>query len=152
MANTYTQIYIQMVFVVQGRENLIKERNREQLEKYISGVVTQKKSKVLAIYCNPDHTHVLIGVNPAISISDMGKHIKTSSSRWINENKWVMGRYTWQVGFGAFSYSKSQIVSVAKYIRNQPLHHKNRSFRDEYLNLLSKFEIDYDDKYLFEWL
>ena len=152
MANTYTQIYIHMVFVVQGRENLIKEKNRAELEKYISGIISQNKSKLLAIYCNPDHTHVLIGLNPSISISDMGKHIKTSSSRWINEKRWVMGKYTWQVGFGAFSYSKSQIEAVTRYIRNQPIHHKNLSFRDEYLTLLSKFDIDYNEKYLFEWL
>ncbi len=104
----------------------------------------------MAIYCNPDHIHILIGLHPTIAISDMVRDIKASSSKWINENKWVKGRFRWQEGFGAFTYSKSQIDTVAKYILNQPEHHRKKSFKEEYLDLLHKADIHYDEKYLFE--
>ena len=152
MANTYTQIYVQIVFAVQGRKNLIKENNREKLEKYICGIVTNNKSKPLAIYCNPDHVHVLIGLHPSVSISDMAKFIKGNSSKWINENNWMDNKFNWQGGFGAFTYSKSQIDSVVKYILNQPEHHKKSTFREEYLKFLHAFEVEYDEKYLFDWI
>ena len=152
MANTYTQIYVQIVFAVQGRQNLISEKIREKLEKYICGIVTNKKSKPLAIYCNPDHTHVFIGLHPSVSVSDMARDIKANSSKWINEEKLIKGKFSWQEGFGAFTYSKSQIDSVVKYILNQPEHHKKLTFREEYIDFLKKFEIDYDEKYLFNWL
>ncbi len=151
MPNTYTQIYVQIVFAVQGRQNLISENNREKLEKYICGIVSNKKSKPLAIFCNPDHTHILIGLHPSVSISDMARDIKANSSKWINEQKMVLGKFNWQEGFGAFTYSKSQIDAVAKYILNQPEHHKKTSFKDEYIDFLKKFEIEYDEKYLFKW-
>ena len=151
MSNTYTQIYVQIVFAVQGRQNLITENNREKLEKYICGIVSNKKSKPLAIFCNPDHTHILIGLHPSVSISDMARDVKANSSKWINEQKMIMGNFNWQEGFGAFTYSKSQIDAVAKYILNQPKHHKRTLFKDEYINLLKKFKIDYDEKYLFKW-
>ena len=114
MANTYTQIYVQIVFSVRGRENFIPEKRRIELEKYMCGIVSNKKSKPLAVYCNPDHTHILIGLHPSISTSDMAKDIKSNSSRWINENRWMRGRFYWQEGFGGFTYSKSQIDTVAK--------------------------------------
>ena len=151
MANTYTQIYIQLVFAVQGRQNLISEKYRNELEKYICGIVNNKKSKPLAIYCNPDHTHILIGLHPSTSISDMARDIKSSSSKWIKEKNWVKGSFSWQEGYGAFSYSKSQIDAVVKYILNQPEHHKKTSFKDEYLNILQKLNIQFDKKYLFEF-
>lgn len=151
MHNTYTQIYIQIVFAVQGRQNLISEKWRERLEKYICGIINHNKSKPLAIYCNPDHTHVLIGLHPATSISEMARDIKANSSKWINENKFVMGKFSWQEGYGAFSYAKSQVDAVVKYILNQPEHHKQSGFREEYLNMLQKAEIEYEEKYLFEW-
>ncbi len=151
MANTYTQIYVQIVFALQGRKNLIKSTYRERLEKYICGVISNKKSKPFAIYCNPDHTHTLIGLHPSISISDIARDIKSNSSKWINENQWIKGKFSWQEGFGAFTYSKSQIDSVVKYILNQPQHHKKISFQEEYINFLKKFEIEYDEKYLFKW-
>ena len=151
MPNTYTQIYVQIVFAVQGRENLIVAKNREKLEKYICGIVSGKKSKPLAIYCNPDHTHILIGLHPSISISDMTRDIKANSSKWINENKLVIGKFNWQNGFGAFTYSKSQINSVIEYILKQLEHHKKISFKDEYITFLKKFEIEYNEKYLFDW-
>ena len=151
MANTYTQIYVQIVFTVQGRQNLITEKYRDELEKYICGIVNNIKSKALAIYCNPDHTHILIGLNPSISISNMARDIKASSSKWINDKKWIGGRFSWQEGYGAFTYSKSQIDTVVKYILNQPDHHRKKTFKEEYLKILNDYGIQYDDKYLFDW-
>jgi REP element-mobilizing transposase RayT len=152
MPNTYTQIYIQIVFAVQGRQNLITEEIRDKLEKYICGIISQKKSKPLAIYCNPDHTHILIGLHPTISISDIARDIKANSSKWINESNFISGKFNWQEGFGAFSYSKSQIDGVIKYILNQPIHHKRSSFKDEYIDFLKRFNIEFDEKYLFKWI
>ena len=151
MANTYTQLYIQIVFAVKGRQNLVSEKWRDRLEKYICGIINKNESKPLAIYCNPDHIHLLIGLHPSISISDMARDIKSNSSKWINENKWVMGKFSWQEGYGAFSYSNSQIDNVIKYILNQPEHHNKVTFKNEYLSMLQKSEIDYDERYLFEW-
>ena len=124
MANTYTQIYVQIVFAVRSRENRIAEKHREELERYICGIVRNNNSKALATYCNPDHTHILVGLDPSISISDMARDIKANSSRWINENRWIAGKFSWQEGYGCFSYSKSQIDVVAKYILNQSEHHR----------------------------
>jgi len=152
MANTYTQIYVQIVFAVQGRQNLISEGIREKVEKYICGIVSNKKSKPIAIYCNPDHLHILIGLHPSISVSDMTRDIKASSSKWMNEEKMIIGKFKWQEGFGAFSYSKSQIDAVVKYIANQPEHHKKTTFKDEYIQFLRNFEIEYNEKYLYEWI
>ena len=151
MANTYTQMYVQIVFAVQDRNNLISLKNRDELEKYICGIILNKKSKPLAIYCNPDHTHILIGFHPTTSVSDLTRDIKASSSKFINDKKWVLGKFCWQDGFGAFTYSRSQIDAVAKYILNQQKHHKKRSFKDEYIEILAKLDIDYDEQYLFEW-
>lgn len=151
MANTYTQLYIQFVFSVKGRANLIKEAFRDELEKVISGIVANQKCKTYAIYCNPDHTHVFVGMHPTMSPSKLMEHVKSGSSKWINEKKYIGGKFSWQSGFGAFTYSKSHIDRVVKYILNQPEHHKKQSFKDEYLLLLKKFEIDYNAQYLFEW-
>ncbi len=151
MANTYTQIHIQLVFATKGKLCLIAEKHRPSIEKYICGIVNNKQSKPLAIYCNPDHIHILIGLHPSISISDMARDIKAHSTKWINENKLMIGKFAWQEGFGAFSYSKSQIDRVVKYILNQPEHHKKTTFKDEYLKILKKSEINYDEQYLFEW-
>lgn len=151
MANTYSQIYIQIVFAVKGRINLIHGAIRDELEKYICGIIANNKSKALAIYCNPDHTHVLIGLHPTISISDLCREVKANSSKFINEKKWFKGKFNWQDGYGAFSYSKSQIDDVIKYIINQPNHHKRKTFKEEYLKILQRLEIDYDERYLFSW-
>ena len=107
------------------------------------GILSNNKSKPLAIYCNPDHTHVLLGLHASISISEMAWDIKANSSKWVNENKFIRGKFNWQEGYGAFSYSSSQIDVVAKYILNQPQHHKRTSFKEEYLEILKKSEIDY---------
>ena len=151
MANTYTQLYVQFVFSVKGRENLIKEKFRDELEKVMCGIITDHKCKTYAIYCNPDHTHIFVGLHPTISVSKIIEQVKAGSSNWLNEKKYIAGKFSWQDGYGAFTYSKSHIDKVVKYILNQSEHHKKQSFREEYLSFLDKFEIDYDPKYLFEW-
>lgn len=130
---------------------MIKEKFRDELEKVMCGIVTNHISKVYAIYCNPDHTHILVGLHPTISVSKLIEQVKSGSSNWLNEKKYNVGKFSWQDGFGAFTYSKSHIDKVVKYILNQSEHHKKQSFREEYLSFLSKFEIEYDPKYLFEW-
>ncbi len=152
MANTYTQVYIQIVFTVKRRQNLIAKEHREKLHKYISGIIKKRNQKMLAIFAMPDHIHLLVGLKPDISISDLVRDIKAGSSKYINDSKWIPIRFNWQKGFGAFSYSKNQIDYVIKYILNQEEHHKKESFQKEYINFLKKFEIDYKDEYLFEWI
>jgi len=152
MANTYSQIYIQMVFAPWGRANVIREYFRDELEKYICGIMNAKNQKPLAIYCMPDHTHLLTGLKPTMSISDLMRDVKASSSGFINEKNWVKGKFQWQDGYGAFSYSRSHLDPVIKYILNQPQHHKKRSFREEYIGFLKKFNVEYDERYLFEWI
>lgn len=152
MANTYSQIYIQNVFAVKGRENIVKESFRDELEKYIRGIVNGKSQKVLAIYCMPDHTHLLLSIKPNISISDLVRDIKANSSGFIHEKKFLRSTFYWQEGFGAFSYSKSHLDNVIKYILSQPQHHRKKSFKEEYLEFLKKFEVEYDERYLFEWI
>ena len=152
MPNTYSQIYIQIVFAVKGRENLISKIHREELHKYITGIVQNRGQKMLSIFCMPDHVHLLVGIKPSIAISDLVRDLKAGSSNFINQQHWVKGKFNWQEGFGAFSYSKSQIDTVIKYILSQEEHHKKTTFREEYFNFLEKFEIDYDEKYVFEWI
>ena len=150
MANTYTQIFIQAVFAVQGRQSLIQKENKEELHRYIAGIVRNKGQKLLAINCMPDHAHILIGLKPDCVLSDLVKIVKTSSTDFINKKRWVLGRFSWQEGFGAFSYSHSQLDAVIKYIRNQEAHHRKQAFKDEYLALLRKFRIAFKDEYLFD--
>ncbi len=151
MPNTYSQIYIHIVFAVKGRNNFIQEEHREQVEKYISGIINKYSCKCLSIFCNPDHAHILISFNPATSISEMVRLIKSNSSKFINENKWLPFGFLWQEGYGAFSYSQSQIGDVKHYISNQAEHHRKKSFREEYILMLKKFNIDFDTRYLFMW-
>lgn len=151
MPNTYSQIYIQIIFAVKGRECFIKESFREELQKYISGIVTNKKQKLYSIYCMPDHAHLFISMKPDMAISDLVRDIKSNSSSFIKEKKWVNSLFSWQGGFGAFSYSKSQTKAVVDYILTQPKHHRKMTFREEYLDFLNKYEIEYDEKYLFEF-
>jgi REP element-mobilizing transposase RayT len=141
-----------MVFVVKGRQNLISKQYREELHKYITGIVQNRGNKMLAVFCMPDHTHVLVGLHPANAVSDLTRDIKAGSSQLITNNNWVKGKFNWQVGFGAFSYSRNQIDTVIKYILNQEEHHKKKTFKEEYLQFLKDFEIEYDEKYLFEWI
>jgi len=152
MANTYTQIYIHAVFAVQGRQNLIRKENKEELHKYITGIVQNKGQKLIAINSMPDHAHVFIGMKPTIVLSDLVRDVKNNSSNFINEKKWIRGHFNWQKGFGAFSYGHSQIDVVVKYILNQEKHHEKKTFKQEYMELLQKFAVEYDEKYLFEWI
>jgi putative transposase len=152
MANTYSQIYLQLVFSPFKRENIIPVKHKEELQKYTTGIIQNRKHKLLAINFMRDHVHILIGYNPSQPLPDLLRDIKANTSKFINENKWIPGKFQWQNGYGAFSYSNSQIDSVVKYINNQEEHHKTNKFRDEYLKLLEQFEIDYDKDYLFDWI
>jgi putative transposase len=151
MANTYTQIYIQVVFAVEGRQNLIVPEHNDELQKYITGIVTSQKQKLIAINNMPDHLHLLVGLRPDSCLSDLVRDIKANSSKFINEKHWVIGRFSWQEGFGAFSYSRSQLDTVIHYIQNQQKHHAKQTFRDEYVELLQKFEVEYDGRYIFKF-
>ncbi len=151
MGNTYTQIYIQIVFAVKGRECFIKESFREELQKYMTGIITNKKQKLYAIYCMPDHTHIFVSMKPDMSISDLARDIKANSSSFIKEKKFVNSTFSWQEGFGAFSYSKSLASNVVNYILKQPEQHQKITFRTEYMNLMEEFGVEYNEKYLFEF-
>ncbi len=151
MANTYTQLYVQYVFAVKGRQHLIPKAYKEQIHRYITGVVQKRKHKLLAVNCMPDHTHIFIGLHPTQSISDLASDIKTAATKFIKQQSWMRFAFSWQIGYGAFSYSRSQIDVVVKYVLNQEIHHQQQTFREEYLNFLRKFEVEYDEKYLFEF-
>ncbi|MES2730451.1 MAG: IS200/IS605 family transposase [Bacteroidota bacterium] len=152
MANTFSQIYLQFVFAVKHRESLIAKEHKEELHKYITGLVQNRQAKMLAIHCMPDHTHLFVGFKPTILIADFVKEIKVESNEFINSQKWVKGKFGWQEGYGVFSYSHSHIDAVVKYVHNQPIHHQKKTFRQEYLELLSKFEISFEEKYLFDFI
>lgn len=152
MANTYTQIHIHIIIAVQNRQSLIREEWSSDLYKYITGIVQNHGHKVLQINGTPDHAHVLIGFRPTQSLSDLMKYVKQDSTKWINHNAYVNGRFSWQKGFGAFSHSRSQVPQVVKYIQQQKEHHKKRSFREEYLEFLQKYEVDFDERYIFKSL
>jgi REP element-mobilizing transposase RayT len=144
-------MYIQIVFAVKRRQNLIQKKWKDELHKYICGIVNGKEQKVYAIGGVEDHIHILVSIKPNIAISDLVRDIKANSSKWINENEFVRGKFQWQEGFGAFSYAQSQLDNVIAYINNQEQHHQKKTFKDEYLTLLQKFDIEYDEKYLFDW-
>ena len=148
MANTYTQIYLHVVFAVSQRACVIGSRWREELQKYITGIVTGNGQKLIAIYCMPDHAHVLLGLKPDMAPSDLIRDIKAGSTNHINEQRWIGCRFSWQEGFGAFSVSRRNLQSVIDYIRDQESHHRTSSFQEEYLALLEKHEIEYDERYL----
>jgi putative transposase len=150
MPNTYYNLRIQLVFAVKGRASLITPLIKEELEKYICSIISLNKSKPLAIYCNPDHVHVLIGLHHTIAISDLAKLIKSNSSKWLNQKHYEHSKFSWQSGYAAFSYSQSHLSSVANYIENQDTHHKQYDFREEYLSFLESENISFDAKYLFE--
>jgi putative transposase len=152
MANTYSQIYVQVVFAVQGRENLIEREWKDALYKYITGIIKNNNQKLLAINGVSNHIHILLNIKPNISLSDLVRDIKANSSRFVNEKQFVKGKFSWQEGFGAFSYSISQLDDVIQYIQNQEEHHKETSFKDEYLKYLNRFNIEFDEKYVFEWI
>ena len=150
MANTYTQIHIHAVFVVKYRHALIDKTWREKLYKYISGIIEKQGHKLLAINGMPDHLHIFFGMRPTQSISKLMQDIKGDSSKWINTNKFAKGKFEWQSGYGAFSYSKSQVNLVIDYIKNQEAHHHKKTFTDEYKEMLEKFNVEYDERFLFK--
>ncbi len=189
MSNTYTQIYIHIVFAVKGRQNLIPKEHKTELHGYIMGIIKKKKQTVIQINSMPDHIHILVGITPDTPVSNLVRDIKansskfivksenkftfhqgtnalpplarfvTSPSRWcignygiyyINQKRWVMGRFEWQVGFGAFSYSRSHLDALVKYIKNQEKHHMGKTFREEYLEILERFNVNYNERYIFD--
>ena len=151
MANTYSQLYVQIVFAVKGRENLIQFSWENELYKYITGIIKNKGQKLLAINGMPDHIHILIGFKPNCNISELVREIKKSSHSFINEKKYCKTRFYWQEGFGAFTYNHSMLDKIVSYINNQKLHHKTKTFKEEYLEILQKFEIEFDSRYMFDF-
>ena len=151
MANTFSQIYLQFVFAVQNRQSLIAKEHKEELHKYITGIVQNRKAKMLAVNCMPDHTHLFVGFKPTILISDFVKEIKVESNEFINDKNWVRGQFNWQEGYGVFSYGHSQLDKVINYVLTQEINHQKRTFKQEYLGLLKKFDIKFEDRYLFDF-
>lgn len=152
MPNTYTQIHLHFVFAVKHRQSLIAEAVRIRVEKYITGIVQNFGHKLLAIYCMPDHTHLFTGFRPAQSVADFMREVKSGSAEFINQQQLATAHFNWQEGYGAFSYSHSHVPNVVNYILTQPEHHRKRTFREEYLDLLKKFDIAYNENYLFTWI
>ncbi|MBA4410517.1 MAG: IS200/IS605 family transposase [Bacteroidota bacterium] len=150
MANTYSQIYLHFVFAVQNRISLISPKWQVELYKYMSGIITNNGHKMYAINGMPDHVHSLVSMNPKQAPSDLMHDVKRSSSLWINENRFVTGKFAWQEGFGVFSYGHSQIPDIAKYIEQQKKHHEKRTFIEEYIQFLKLFEIEYDERYVYK--
>lgn len=152
MANTYSQVYLQFIFAVKGKQSIINPKYNDELQKYITGIVQNRKQKLLAINNVPDHLHILVGFGTTMSIADFIEEVKSISSKFINEKNWIQGKFEWQRGYGVFSYSRSQIDQVIRYIQKQQEHHIKKSFKDEYLEFLRKFEVEFDERYLFEWI
>ncbi len=152
MSGTYSQIYIQYVFAVKGKQNLLQKPWREDVFKYISGIIKSKGQKSIIVNGVEDHVHMFVGLKPSMNISDLVRDIKNNSSKFINEQKYLPVKFAWQEGYGVFSYSHSHIDNVYKYIANQEEHHKKKSFKEEYLDFLEKFQVEYNEKYLFDWL
>jgi REP element-mobilizing transposase RayT len=152
MPGTFSQLYIQLVFAVKGRENVIQKSWKDDLHKYIAGVIKGKDQKPIIVNGMPDHIHVFVGLRPAMAISDLVRDIKNNSSNFINDSRLVKGKFAWQEGYGAFSYAHSQLDTVYNYILNQEEHHKKKTFREEYIDFLQKFQVESTETYLFEWL
>lgn len=147
----FTQLYVHLVFAVKYRERLLTKEIRDELFKYISGIISNRKHKVIIINGMTDHIHILIGLNPNDKISDLVACVKRESSSFVNEKKFSRGKFHWQDGYGAFSYSRSQLDVIYKYLANQEAHHKKSTFREEYVELLMRFEIKFEEKYLFDF-
>lgn len=151
MANTFSQIYLQFVFAVRHRQSLIPKEHKEEFHKYITALVQNRKAKMIAVHSMPDHTHLFVRFSPSISISDFIKEIKVESNEFLNNQSWMKSKFNWQEGYGVVSYGHSQIDTVAKYVLNQEQHHKKKTFREEYLEFLDRFQIPFEEKYLFEF-
>ena len=152
MANTYSQIYLQFVFTVKHRQCLIPKEKKEELHRYLTGLVQNRNAKMLAVHCMPDHTHMFVEFKPVLSISDFIKEIKVESNEFVNQKRWTNHKFGWQEGYGVFSYARSEIDNVVRYIRDQEEHHRKHSFGEEYRKLLREFEVSFEEKYLFEFL
>ena len=152
MANTYSQIYLHFVFAVKHRQCLIERTNKEELHKYITGLVQNRKAKMLAVHCMPDHIHPFVGFDSSVLIADFVKEIKVEINEFINKKDWLRQKFSWQNGYGVFSYSRSQIGNVVSYIDNQEKHHTKNSFRQEYHTMLKKFHVSFEERYLFDFL
>jgi putative transposase len=152
MANTFSQIYIQTVFSVSNRISLIQPAFKEDLNKYLTGIIRNQGQKLISINGMPDHLHILIGLKPSMALADLVRDIKADSSTYVNKNRWVRGKFSWQEGYGAFSYGHSQLDTIIRYIQNQEKHHRRRSFKEEYLAWLKKYEIAFEEKYVFEFI
>ena len=152
MAGTFSQIYIQYVFAVKGRANVLRKPWRDEVFKYIFGIISNKDQKPIIVNGVADHVHAFVGLKPSMNISDLVRDIKNNSSKFINQQNYLKGKFSWQEGYSAFSYSHSQIQNVYQYILNQEEHHKKKTFKEEYMEMLKKFEIDYNEKYLFDWI
>lgn len=151
MSSTFSQIYIQAVFAVKGRQNFLQKPWRDEVFKYMSGIIKGKNQKPIIVNGVSNHVHLFIGLKPSIALSDLVRDVKNNSTNFINEHKFLRNKFSWQDGFGAFSYAHTQIDQVYKYILNQEEHHRKKIFKEEYLEFLHKFKIEYDEKYLFEW-
>ena len=149
MANTYTQIHLQMLFAVKYRAAMIQPSWKDELYKYISGIVTNNQHKILIVNGMPDHLHIVIGMRPVQSLSNLMQQIKGDSSSWINDQKLTRSRFYWQDGYAAFSYSHSHLNHVINYVKNQEIHHKKKTFLEEYKSFLKLYDVDFDDRYLF---
>jgi putative transposase len=152
MAGTFSQLYIHYVFAVKGRESLLRTPWRDDVLKYIVGIIKAKNQKPIIVNGVSDHVHVFVGIRPSMNISDLVRDLKNNSSNFINERKFVRGRFSWQEGYGVFSYSHSQVDSVYRYIAHQEEHHQKKSFREEYIDMLQQFGIEAEDRFLFEWI
>lgn len=152
MAGTYHQIHLQIVFAVKGRANLLHEEWRQEVFRYMSGIIKAKGEKPIIVNGVSDHVHVFVGLKPVSNVSDLVRDVKNNSSNFINGQKWLKNKFNWQDGYGVFSYGHSQIERVYNYILNQEKHHRKKTFREEYIEFLKKFEVEYDHKYLFEWI
>jgi putative transposase len=150
MPNTYTQLYIHCVFAVKFRQAVISPVWDDRLRNYITAIVQNNGHKMISINNMPDHLHLFIGLNPEQSLSRLMQQVKGDSSEWINKERLTGRKFNWQAGYGAFSYAKSQIKNVARYIENQQAHHRKKSFLDEYRKMLNDFEVDYNELYLFK--
>ena len=150
MANTYTQLYFHIVFAVKGRSNYISEQWKDELYKYISGIIANKDQKLMIVNGVPNHIHLLIGTKPNCNLSDLIRDIKANSSKWINEKKFTNFHFEWQTGFGAFTVSQSVVPNVIEYFKNQEEHHRKKTFKEEYVEFLKAYQIDFKDEYLFD--
>ncbi|MEZ0541922.1 IS200/IS605 family transposase [Fibrella arboris] len=150
MPSTYTQLYVQIVFAVKGRQNLISRKNKEELHQYITGIIQNKGAKLLAIHAMSDHIHLFIGFGPTLTIADLVRDLKANSTRFVKDKGWSP-HFAWQEGYGAFTYGQSQVSDVIQYVLNQEQHHHKRTFQEEYILLLERFNVNYDQKYVFEF-